>query len=47
MLVLPLLGVVMVVGQTLGALATSPRLRARHAHARALRAKLAARGLNL
>lgn len=45
MLVLPVLGVVMVIGQTLGVLATSPRLRARHRHAIALRARLAARGL--
>ncbi|MGZ3184144.1 MAG: AI-2E family transporter [Telluria sp.] len=45
MLVLPLLGVVMVIGQTLGALATSPRLLARHRHARMLRARIASRGL--
>jgi predicted PurR-regulated permease PerM len=37
MLVLPLLGVVMVVGETLGRLMTNPRLRARHRYARALR----------
>ncbi|QJE00158.1 AI-2E family transporter [Massilia forsythiae] len=37
MLVLPLLGVVMVVGETLGRLVTNPRLRARHRYARALR----------
>lgn len=41
MLVLPVLGVVMVVGQTLGQLLTDPRLMARHRHARALRRKLA------
>jgi predicted PurR-regulated permease PerM len=37
MLVLPLLGVVMVVGETMGRLMTNPRLRARHRYARALR----------
>ncbi len=37
MLVLPVLGVVMVLGETSGQLLTDPRLRARHAHARALR----------
>jgi len=36
MLVLPLLGVVMVLGETMGEIVTDPRLRARHAHARAL-----------
>lgn len=36
MLVLPVLGVVMVVGQTLGQLLTDPRLMARHRHARRL-----------
>jgi predicted PurR-regulated permease PerM len=41
MLVLPLLGVVMVVGETLGRLITSPRLRARHRNAMALRARQA------
>jgi len=35
-LVLPLLGVVMVVGETLGAVLADPRLRARHRHARGL-----------
>jgi len=35
-LVLPLLGVVAVVGETLGAILADPRLRARHRHARAL-----------
>lgn len=45
MLVLPVLGVVMVIGQTLGVLMTSPRLRARHRHAQRLRTRLAARGL--
>lgn len=37
MLVLPVLGVVMVVGETLGAVLTDVRLLARHRHARALR----------
>jgi predicted PurR-regulated permease PerM len=41
MLVLPLFGVVMVVGETLGRLITNPRLRARHRNAMALRAKQA------
>jgi len=41
MLVLPLMGVVMVVGKTLGQLITNARLRARHRHARALRVKAA------
>ncbi|QGZ40199.1 putative PurR-regulated permease PerM [Pseudoduganella flava] len=39
MLVLPLLGVVMVVGETLGVLITDPRLQARHRYARSLRIK--------
>jgi predicted PurR-regulated permease PerM len=37
MLVLPLLGVVMVVGKTVGSVVTDPRLMARHRHARELR----------
>lgn len=37
MLVLPLLGMVRVVGETLGSLLTDSRLRARHAHERELR----------
>ena len=41
MLVLPLLGVVMVVGETLGRLITNPRLRARHRNAMALRVRQA------
>ena len=41
MLVLPLLGVVSVVGETLGRLVTNPRLRARHRNAMALRARQA------
>jgi len=36
MLVLPLLGVVMVVGKTVGSVVTDPRLMARHRHAREL-----------
>jgi hypothetical protein len=35
-LVLPLLGIVMVVGETLGAILSDPRLRARHRFAKAL-----------
>ena len=45
MLVLPVLGVVMVLGETSGQLLTDPRLRARHAHARALRAHQARQDL--
>ena len=45
MLVLPLLGVVMVVGETVGRLLTNPRLRARHRNARALREKQASADL--
>jgi predicted PurR-regulated permease PerM len=41
MLVLPLLGVVMVIGETLGLLITDPRLRARHRNAIALRTRQA------
>ena len=41
MLVLPLLGVMMVIGETLGVLITNPRLRARHRNAMALRRKQA------
>ena len=41
MLVLPLLGVVMVIGETLGRLITDPRLRARHRNAKRLRDKQA------
>ena len=37
MLVLPVLGVVMVIGATIGVIVTDPRLMARHRHARALR----------
>jgi predicted PurR-regulated permease PerM len=45
MLVLPLLGVVMVIGETMGRLMTNPRLRARHRYARQLREKQASRDL--
>jgi predicted PurR-regulated permease PerM len=45
MLVLPLLGVVMVVGETIGKVVTDPRLMARHRHAKALRRKLASADL--
>jgi predicted PurR-regulated permease PerM len=45
MLVLPLLGVVMVVGETVGRLVTNPRLRARHRNAKALREKQASADL--
>lgn len=45
MLVVPLLGIVMAVGDTLGLLITSPRLRARHSNAIALRTKQAKAGL--
>lgn len=45
MLVLPLLGVVMVVGETIGKVVADPRLRARHRHARMLEARQA--GLDL
>jgi len=41
MLVLPLLGVMMVIGETIGVLLTDQRLQARHRYARALRVKQA------
>ncbi|MYM69637.1 AI-2E family transporter [Pseudoduganella sp. FT55W] len=47
MLVLPLLGVVMVIGETLGRLITDPRLRARHRNAMELRAKQASYDLSV
>nr|WP_307726684.1 AI-2E family transporter [uncultured Massilia sp.] len=47
MLVLPLLGVVMVIGETLGLLMTNPRLRARHRYAKALREKQASADLRV
>lgn len=46
MLVLPLLGVVMVIGETLGRLVTDPRLRARHRHATRLRQRQASHDLD-
>ncbi len=45
MLVLPLLGVAAVVGETVGRLVTDPRLKARHAHARRLTARQASADL--
>lgn len=45
MLVLPLLGVVMVIGETLGRLITDPRLRARHRNAMELRSRQASADL--
>ena len=47
MLVLPLLGVVMVVGETLGRLMTNPRLRARHRNASLLRERQASLDLQI
>ncbi len=41
MLALPILGVAMVVGETMGRVITNPRLRARHRHARVLRVRQA------
>lgn len=46
MLVLPVLGVAMVLGESLGMIVTDARLRARHAHAQRLREQAAMRGLN-
>jgi predicted PurR-regulated permease PerM len=45
MLVLPVLGVVMVIGETIGVIVTDPRLMARHRHALALRRKQASADL--
>lgn len=45
MLVLPVLGVAMVLGQTIGQVVTDPRLMARHLHARRLR-KAAVSGIS-
>lgn len=45
MLVLPVLGVVMVIGATLGEVVTDPRLRARHRHALGLRQRQASADL--
>lgn len=47
MLVLPVLGVVMVIGQTLGQLLTDPRLIARYRHAALLRGRQAESGLHI
>lgn len=47
MMVLPVLGVIMVLGETVGLLITDPRLRARHAHERALRQQLVTRDLKI
>jgi predicted PurR-regulated permease PerM len=45
MLVLPVLGVVMVIGETIGIIVSDPRLMARHHHARALRQQQASADL--
>ena len=45
-LVLPLLGVVMVLGETIGEIVTDPRLRARHAFAKRLRHRQVTRDLH-
>ncbi|WP_310450147.1 AI-2E family transporter [Sulfuritalea sp.] len=45
MLVLPVLGVVMVIGETIGLIVTDPRLMARHRYARALRREQASNDL--
>ena len=45
MLVLPLTGIAMVVGETVGMIVTDPRLQARHAYARRLREQQAAADL--
>lgn len=45
MLVLPVLGVVMVIGETIGLVVTDPRLMARHRHARSLRREQASSDL--
>lgn len=46
MLVLPVLGVAMVLGQTVGEVVNDPRLRARHAHGKALRRRVATADLD-
>lgn len=46
MLVLPLLGVVMVLGESIGEIVTDPRLRARHAHAQELMRREVTRDLS-
>ncbi len=47
MLVLPVLGIIMVLGETIGQLLTDRRLRARHKHAQALQHRLVMRDLEL
>ena len=47
MLVLPLLGVVMVLGETIGEITTDPRLRARHAFAKRLQHRQVTHDLHL
>lgn len=47
MLVLPVLGVMMVLGETVGMVVTDPRLRARHAHAGRLRRRMVTRDLKV
>jgi predicted PurR-regulated permease PerM len=47
MLVLPVLGLAMVLGETIGMLVTDPRLRARHAHERALQQQMVTKDLKL
>jgi hypothetical protein len=47
MLVLPLLGIVMVLGETAGEVLSDPRLQARHVFARALRQRQVTRDLQL
>jgi predicted PurR-regulated permease PerM len=45
MLVLPVLGVVMVIGETVGLIVTDPRLMARHRYAQSLRREQASADL--
>lgn len=47
MLVLPVLGVVLVIGKTIGVMLTNPRLIARYRHGRALRRKAASNDLKI
>lgn len=47
MLVLPVLGVMMVLGETVGMVVTDPRLRARHAYAQRLRRRAVTRDLKV
>jgi hypothetical protein len=47
MLVLPVLGVVMVCGETIGKVVTDPRLMARHRHAKLLRRRQASIDLSV